>query len=94
MINQRRWSQEEDQFLRDNYETLGRAVCAERLGRYGETIYDRAKFLGITKKRRSVVRINHKPRPDAKPSGEPGLPVAQSDFIRPLTKARLMGGRA
>lgn len=93
MSNERRWTPEEDQFLIENYKELGRHVCAERLGRVGETVYARAHRLGCTKRRRSVARVKIKEAPPVENQPSPA-PVAHSDFIRPLSKERLMSGKA
>ena len=44
------WTDEEKQFLRDNYNSLSSVQLADILGKTQQAIYARAKILGIRKR--------------------------------------------
>jgi hypothetical protein len=93
--NARPWARREDDFLRNKYAEIGAQACSEYLDRSVDCIYQRAHHLGCTKLRRGSV--SHRTFPPAAPKAPvtlPGSSVLQSHFIRPLTKAQLMRGKA
>ena len=45
----KKYSEEEEQFLRNNYATLGNKKCAEHLGRTVSAVNHKAKKLGLSK---------------------------------------------
>lgn len=88
MAFQKKWSSDQDDYITQNYRSLGASVCADFLGRSIEQIRHRAHVLKVTRahapRPRTVVHFYASPAHAA---------VIETDFIQPIPKSRLMAGR-
>ncbi len=100
----REWSPEEVEYLRQNYRTLGRMTCAERLKRSINAVAYQACAMNISKRHDGRYTARHSEKVMAAqdvviasaPADCAPLPpaVIASDFIRPVPLSRLMSGKA
>jgi hypothetical protein len=90
----RRFTPEEDAFIRLHYPTKRLAWIAEKLGRpiHGGSISTRARFLKLKAKRGAYEMLRNRPVPAPPPQEHPA--IRMDGFIRPLTIAELMAGSA
>jgi hypothetical protein len=98
-LEKRRWTPESDSFLSKFYRAEGGPYCAHHLHRTPEAVKCRARELGLTRTKKKAQEdrfmrervLGKFAAPER--MGSATSTIRQSDFIAPISKNRLMGGR-